>query len=298
MTQTTPRRGSPDPAVRPAFEFPLPDPPPSNFNLSVSDFAASRPGPAQAAEFGSAPPAQAPQAVTPGGAAVGAPVRRTAAPPPRVATAARGRPALSRRLQGLTGSFAWGRTFSLHRRLLAGDLRTLRETAEVESDTGPALAIMALGALVAALGAWLWLVFTGDGVSIGYAAARVLGLGLIISIAAWGAAIAATRWTMEHLFEARVELRRLIRPLALAAGIGVWQLFLFVPGISFAVGILGLIAWFLLSVVAVRAAAPELDDRGSVISVGIGFGVYVVLLTLAANMAGIAPGLFVHGAYR
>lgn len=297
MAQTTPPPAPPDPAVRPAFEFPLPDPSPSNFDVSAPDFASALPGPVPATEFGNAPPAHAPQAAAPSGAALGTPVRRTAPPQPRTAAAERGPSALSQRLRGLRGSFAWGRTFNLHRRLLAGDLRTLRETAEVESDTGPALVIMALGALVAALGAWLWLVFTGDEVSIGYAAARVLGLGLVISIAVWGASIAATWWAMKQLFEARIELRRLIRPLALAAGIGVWQLFLFVPGISFAVGILALVTWFLLSVVAVRAAAPELDDRGSAISVGIGFGVYVILLTLAANIAGIAPGVFVHGAF-
>lgn len=297
MAQTTPRPGSADPAAQPAFDFRLPDPPPpSTFDLPYPDFANSRPGQAHAAAMPSPAPVAPPLAAEPGRSPVGAPVRLTTTPAPQ--RAVRRRPSAFRAgLQQLVGSFDWGRAFSLHRRLLAGDLRTFRETANTETDGAPTLAAMALATLAAALGAWLWLVFTGEGVSVGHAAGRIIGLGLVCAIAAWAASLAATWWTIQRLFDVRVELRRLARPLALAAGLGVWQVLLFVPGISFAVGILGLTAWFLLSVVAVRAAAPDLDERGSVVSVGIGFSLYILLLTLAANVAGIAPGVFVHAAH-
>ncbi len=250
----------------------------------------------QASTMPGAPPVHAPLAAEPGRVAVGTPARPTVTPlAPR--STPRRPSALGASLRNLVGVFDWGRTFSLHRRLLTGDLRVLREVTDTETDSAPTLAVMGMAALAAALGAWLWLVFTGEGVSAGHAAGRVIGLGLVCSVAAWAASVAATWWAMQRLFDLRVELRRLSRPLALAAGFGVWQLLLFVPGVSFAIGILALIAWLFLSVVAARAAAPSLDDRSAVISVGIGFGVYVVLLTLTANLFGIAPGAFVHAAY-
>ncbi len=299
MAQTTPSPSSSDPAAHPAFDFRLPDPsPPPAFDSPLPEFAHSRSGQTHAAAMPSAPPAQAPLPVEPSRVAATPTLRRAPAPPPPTPRLSQRRTsAVGAGLRRLAGSFDWGRAFSLHRRLLAGDLRTLRETAENETDGAPTLAVMALAALAGALGAWLWLVFNSGEVSAGYAAARVVGLGLVCSVAAWAAFAAATWWTMQRLFDVRVELQRLARPLALAAGFGVWQLVLLVPGISFAVGLLGLMAWFLLSVVAVRAASPELDERGAVISVGIGFSVYVLLLTLAANLAGIAPGVFVHAGY-
>ena len=42
------------------------------------------------------------------------------------------------------------------------------------------------------------------------------------------------------------------------------------------------------------AAAPEADERAAVISVGIGFGVYALLLSLVADLTGVGSGVFVH----
>lgn len=189
-------------------------------------------------------------------------------------------------------SFDWRRMLSLHRRLLAGDLGVLREVSEAESDTAPALAVMLVGVLAAGLGAWSWMVLESG--QIGGPALRVLLLGSLASVGAWMLWSAITWHALRSIFQIDVNPRRLARSMALAGGFTVWQLFLFVGPASFAVGLVVTIGGLMLTILALRAAAPDADDRAAIISVGIGFGVYALLLSLLADLAGVGAGLFVH----
>ena len=199
-----------------------------------------------------------------------------------------GVPAFSR----FATSLDWRRALGLHRRLLAGDLSVMREVSRTESDTRPTLAVLLIGVLAASLGAWLWIVLNAG--EIGHSALHVVLLGSLASLAAWGLWLAATRYALRSIFRLEVELRTLMRPLALVGGFAVWQFFLFAGPASFAVGLVVTIASVLLAVIAVRAAVPPADDRTAVISVGIGFGLHALALSLLADLAGVGSGLFVH----
>ena len=199
------------------------------------------------------------------------------------------RPSLSVQLDA---TFDWRRTLSLYRRLLAGDLSAIREVSRSESDTMPALAIMLVGVLAASLGAWLWFMLE-TGV-VGHSALRVLLLGSLASVAAWGLWLVATHYALRSIFQIDIPLRALMRSMALVGGFAVGQFFMLAGPASFAVGLVVMIAGVLLAVIAVRAAAPQADDRAAVISVGIGFGLYALALSLLADLTGVGSGLFVY----
>ena len=188
--------------------------------------------------------------------------------------------------------FDWRRTLHLERRLLSGDLTVIGEVSRRESDHAPTLAALLLGVLAAGLGAWLWMLI--DSGSIAGPALRVLLLGSVASIAAWGLWLVVTRHALGSIFEINVPLRTLMRPMALVGGFAVWQFFMLAGPASFAVGLVVTIAGVMLAVLAVRAAAPEADDRAAIISVGIGFGIYALALSLLADLVGVGSGLFVH----
>lgn len=207
------------------------------------------------------------------------------------AGAARTRPGVSGALTNLR------RSMQLLRRLLRGELEVLREVADNPADTRAALLLVALTALAAGLGAWFWMALAADGASVGGGALRLVALGGLAGVAAWALSVGASWWALRRICDVRIEFLRLARPLALAGAVGIAQLaLLFVP-ISFAIGLATVVAWFLMSAAAVRAAAPGLDDRSTYIAVGAGFGVWAIFLSILASAAGVAPGLFVHAAY-
>ena len=186
------------------------------------------------------------------------------------------------------------RAIALYRRLLGGDLSALREVSRSESDTTPALIVMLIGVLGASLGGWLWMTLDGASASLGQSALRVLLLGSLASVAAWCCWLGVAWYSLRSIFQVTVELRGLMRPLALASGFAIWQFFMLAGPASFAVGLIATVAGVLLAVIAVRAAAPEANDRAAVISAGIGFGVYALALSLLADLTGVGSGIFVH----
>lgn len=190
--------------------------------------------------------------------------------------------------------FDWRRALSLYRRLLSGDLSVLRDAARRETDTAPALAVMALGVVVASLGAWLWIVINSRGALIGDTALDVLLFGSIATLGSWGVWVGLTWQALRSIFQVNAPFLPLMRALAVAAGFAIWQFFMLAGPVSFAVALVTTMAGFLLSVLAVRAAVPESDDRAAVISVGIGFAVYALALSLLADVAGVGSGLFAH----
>ncbi len=200
----------------------------------------------------------------------------------------------ARYLSGLDAPFDWRRALSLQRRLLAGELGVIGEVSRTESDTKPALAVLTLGILVASLGSWLWVVIDSRGAEAAGPALNILLLGSIASLGAWALWLGLIWHALRSIFQVDVDWRDLMRSMALVGGFAVWQFFMLAGPTSFAVGLFVTIAGVLLAVLAVRAAAPQADDRAAIVSVGVGFGVYALLLSLAADLLGVGSGLFVH----
>ena len=200
----------------------------------------------------------------------------------------------SRYLSSIEAPVDWRRALVLLRRLLAGELGVIGDVARNEADTRPTLAVLVLGVLTAGLGGWLWVVIDTGGASIGDPALKIVLLGSIASLGAWALWLAITWHALRSIFEVNVDRRQLMRSMALVGGFAVWQFFMLVGPASFAVGLIVTIASVMLTVIAVRAAAPEADDRAAIVSVGIGFGIYALVLSLLADLTGVGSGLFVH----
>lgn len=202
-------------------------------------------------------------------------------------------PTSSRYTSSLDPSFDWRRSFTLLRRLLAGELSVIGEVSRTESDTRPTLAVLVVSVLVASLGGWLWIMIDTRGAEAGSSALNVLLLGSLAALGGWALWLAVTWHALQSIFQLQVRWRDLMRAMALVAGFSVWQFFMLAGPAGFAVGLIVSIAAVLLTVLAVRAAVPEADDRAAIVSVGIGFGVYALVLSLMAGAAGVGSGIFV-----
>lgn len=200
----------------------------------------------------------------------------------------------SRYLSSIEAPFDWRRSLVLLRRLLAGELGVLGDVARSETDTRPTLAVLVLGVLTASLGAWLWVVIDSGGVAVGDPALKILLMGTLASLGAWALWLAVTWHALRSIFQVDADWRRLMRSMALVGGFAVWQFFIFIGPASFAVGLIATFGGVMLTMIAVRAAAPEADDRAAIVSVGIGFGIYALVLSLLADLTGVGSGLFVH----
>lgn len=200
----------------------------------------------------------------------------------------------SRYFGSVEAPFDWRRSLVLIRRLLAGELGVIGDVTRNETDTRPSLAVLVFGILIAGLGAWLWVVIDTRGATVADPALKVLLLGSIASLGAWALWLAVTWHALRSIFQVDVDWRQLMRSMALVGGFAVWQFFMLVGPASFAVGLIVTIASVMLTVIAVRAAAPDADDRAAIVSVGIGFGIYALVLSLLADLTGVGSGLFVH----
>ena len=200
----------------------------------------------------------------------------------------------SRPNASIEGPVDWRRSLALLRRLLAGELGVVGDVTRNESDTRPTLAVLVFGVLFASVGGWLWLVIDTGGAAVADPALKVLLLGSLVSLGGWALWLAITWQSLRAIFEVNVDLRALMRSMALVGGFAAWQAFMFIGPASFAVGLIVTIASVMLTVIAVRAAAPDADDRAAIVSVGIGFGIYALALSLLADLAGVGSGLFVH----
>ena len=200
----------------------------------------------------------------------------------------------SRYLESVEAPFDWRRSLVLLQRLLAGELGVIGDVTRNETDTRPTLAVLVVGVLISGLGAWLWVVIDTRGALVADPALKVLLLGSIASLGAWALWLAVTWHALRSIFQVDVDWRQLMRSMALVGGFAVWQFFMLVGPASFAVGLIVTIASVMLTVIAVRAAAPDADDRAAIVSVGIGFGIYALVLSLLADLTGVGSGLFVH----
>lgn len=197
-------------------------------------------------------------------------------------------------VRDLWAGLDWRRTYQLYRRLLSGDLSVMREVSIRESDNTPTLIVLVLGILAASLGSWLFVLIDTRAAAIGGSALDVLLIGSIATLGAWGIWIGVSWHALRSLFATEVAPRALMRAFAVSGGFAVWQFWLFAGPVSFAVGLVGTLASVVLAFIALRAAAPEADDRAALGSVGIGFAAYALTLSIVAQLAGVGSGIFVH----
>ncbi|MXY79504.1 MAG: hypothetical protein F4Y94_07430 [Chloroflexi bacterium] len=182
------------------------------------------------------------------------------------------------------------------RRLAELDTAVFREVRDDAGQTLAAALVVVGSLLLAALGGWLWLIVEVDGLSTGRILAREVALGLLCGAILWGVWVMSTHLMLRYVFGRETTALSLVRTMGHAAFPAAGAAFMIVPALGFAVGMLSVLAWFASSNAAIEAAAPGATRREALVANLAGFALFVVLMSVLADAAGIAPGFFVHAA--
>lgn len=199
--------------------------------------------------------------------------------------------------RGRTGEqeLAPGLTASRLRRLARLDHLVFHEVAGDPTQTLTAMLVAAGAIVLAAVGGWLWLILSGDGLSSSAIALRAFFLGSLFAFALWHVWVLTTRLLLGRVFGRHVERGPLYRAMAFATVPLVGQLAMLVTPLAFGIGVITLVGWFAMSMAAIEAAVPQATRKEVVTANAIGFGVMALALSALADAAAIAPGAFALG---
>ena len=182
------------------------------------------------------------------------------------------------------------------RRMAQLDATVFAEVRDDASQTLAATLVVLAALLLAALGGWLWLIVEVDGLSTGRILLREVLLGLISGLALWGLWVLSARLVLQFVFGRKVSGPQLVRTMGYAAFPLAGAALMVVPALGFAVGMLTVLAWFAASNAAIETAVPGATRREVFVANAAGFSLFVVLMSVLADAAGVAPGFFVHAA--
>ncbi len=210
--------------------------------------------------------------------------------------------ATARRLPGVSSASSSDQVIDLRlimqrvRRMTQLDATVFAEVRDDASQTLAATLVVLASLLLAALGGWLWLIVEVDGLSTGRILLREVLLGLISGLALWGLWVLSARLVLQFVFGRAVSGPQLVRTMGYAAFPLAGAALMVVPALGFAVGMLTVLAWFVSSNAAIETAAPGAARREVFVANAAGFSLFVVLMSVLADAAGVAPGFFVHAA--
>ncbi|MCA9830906.1 MAG: YIP1 family protein [Dehalococcoidia bacterium] len=189
-------------------------------------------------------------------------------------------------------------------RLAQLDTSPFDEVRDDQRELMPAIAIVAISALLAGIGSWLWLAFkgplpSGTGISVDFTNVliNVLLLGTLMTVALWAVWVGVTAVVLQSVFKEPVDMMSLFRTMGYASFPFALSFLALLPFLHTGVALLSLVGWFVLSIFAVQAASGA--DSGKVIKATLaGFFVFAVLLGMFARGAGIGTGIFIDSESR
>lgn len=186
-------------------------------------------------------------------------------------------------------------------RLAQLDTSPFDEVRDDQRELIPAIAIVAISALLAGIGTWLWLLFVKpDGpISVDFVNVllNVWLLGTAMTVALWAVWVGVTAVVLQSVFKEPVEFTSLFRTMGYASFPFAASFLMLLPYLHMGIGLAAIVGWFVLSIFAVQAATGA--DSGKVIkSTLAGFLVFAVLLGMFARGAGIGTGIFINSESR
>jgi hypothetical protein len=186
------------------------------------------------------------------------------------------------------------------RRLANLDLRVFDEIRTNPTATIPGLLIATTAIFLSGLGGWLWWVVEGYPRSEDILVNSAL-LGSLLAVVLWVIGWLGVVYVMlTQIFRERAYVEQLLRVMGLAAAPLGFMLFMFVPGLSLAVGLASLALAFGLTDIAINTVTTANPARVLVANLT-GFFVWCALLTLLAssgdNLEPHAPGVFLYHSF-
>jgi hypothetical protein len=181
------------------------------------------------------------------------------------------------------------------RRLVSLDSRVFEDVRSNPAATIPGVFIVSVATLLAGLGGWLWWMLQDFGDSSDVLVHSAL-LGSLIAVVLWHLAWLGLVYIMlTQVFRQRAYVEQLLRVMGLAATPLALMGLMFIPGISFAIGLASLALTFGLTTVAISSVTTA-DPAQVLVANLAGFFVWAVVLTLLAGSGSNphAPGIFLY----
>ncbi len=178
------------------------------------------------------------------------------------------------------------------RRALLLDGKAFEEARDDATFTPWALAAAAVSVLLAGLGAFLWSQVIVDEAEGFFLEAFILGTFFLIVL--WIFGMLVTWALLTWLYGETLTWDGVMRVGCLGHLPFAVSLFVFVPGLAFAFGILAVAAMFFYTTYGLRAAYPKIGEFRIMVATLAGFALWVLLLTfLTSHERAFAPGVFV-----
>ncbi len=182
------------------------------------------------------------------------------------------------------------------RRLIALDTTVFDDIRGNPTSTIPAVIVVIVAVFMSGIGGWLWWVIRGYP-SGGDILVKSALLGSLFAIATWHVAwLGIVYLLLTQFFRERVFLEQLLRVMGLAMAPLALGIFMWVPGVSFAVGMAALVLSFGLAVLAGQRVTTA-DPAKVLVANFAGFVVWAGILTLlVSDRNPYAPGVFLFNA--
>ncbi|HLF70762.1 MAG TPA: hypothetical protein VI759_01220 [Dehalococcoidia bacterium] len=183
------------------------------------------------------------------------------------------------------------------RRLIYLDTTVFDDVRSDPTATISGVLIAAAAFLISGIGGWLWWRLNDFGAS-GDVFLNSAIAGSLLALALWGLWIFLTFVTLTQVFRERAFLEQLLRVMGLATAPMALMGFMFIPGISFGIGVAALALTFGLTTIAIKSATTA-DQAQVLVANLVGFLVWASVLTLASSANATttkphAPGIFLY----
>lgn len=185
------------------------------------------------------------------------------------------------------------------RRLANLDTRVFEEVRTNPTATVPGFIVASLSIFIAGLGGWLWWVVEDFGNS-GDILINSAFIGSLLAIVLWVLWLGIVYFMLTQVFRERAYYEQLLRVMGLAASPLALMGFMFIPGLSLAIGLASLALTFGLTNIAIRSVTSAEPARVLVSNL-VGFFFWAAALTFLSSTSPSsvephAPGIFLFNA--
>jgi len=176
-------------------------------------------------------------------------------------------------------------------RLVLLDTGVFDEVRHDHAATLPALFVVAVSTVLAAIGGWLWWLTQGfsDGRQVLFESVL---LGSLFSVALWIVWLLVAYVLLTQLFRQDAEWQQMVRTMGMASLPLSLSLGLVIPGVSFGVGLASIALFFGLTTIAIQSTTTAGPAHVLVANLA-GFAIWAIVLgLLVTSESYLAPGIF------
>jgi hypothetical protein len=182
-------------------------------------------------------------------------------------------------------------------RLLRLDTSVFAEVRNDPAATVPAVAVVVLSSLLAAIGGWIWWQVQDFGEHLPDGSEMLVEsvlLGTIFSVALWIVWLLVAWVILAQLFRADADWQQMLRTMGLASAPFAISLLMFIPGLDFGIGLISIGLMFALTAIAIQMTTTANLSQVMLANTA-GFAVWALILGLLVTQESpLAPGPFLY----